>query len=182
MAVSVRTVVSDDFVALMPLWNQLLESNKDLDVAILLRRIDESVAGGPMKLLVAWEGERAVGLVGLSVVETSTWSDHKAVSLHSLLVAKDSRHRGVAKALLRFAVGFADEIGAEEIIANIPSASRETARFFASFGFGENSIRRIACVSSLRRKFATREQIVSKGVVPRRVSKNDLLLRRATNK
>ena len=182
MAVSVRPVCADDFLALLPLWDQIVEANPGLDVSSLLRRIDESVSGGPLQLLVAWEGQRAVGLVGIALVNTSTWSEQKSLTMQSLIVAKDSRHRGVAKSMLRYVAMHAEELGAHEIVAHVPSRSRETARFFASFGFTESSTRRVAQVANLRRKLATREQIVAKGVVPRRITRNDLVLRRATNK
>jgi hypothetical protein len=54
--------------------------------------------------------------------------------------------------LLREAAGFADEVGAADVVVNVPPTMRDINRFYARNGFAPMVLRRSAPLAQLRRK------------------------------
>jgi hypothetical protein len=77
-----------------------------------------------------------------------------AVQLTHLVVAEGQRRRGVGRALLSGAVTWAEEVGADEIVASVLPSLREANRFYARLGFAPLVMRRVVPVSTLRRNLA----------------------------
>lgn len=94
--------------------------------------------------------------VGVGFIVTSEnpfgLSAHAEVAIDQLFVDRRARRHGVAHALLDVVVTQAERSGAEVIVSNVPTQSREANRFFARLGFGSVVIRRATSTSALRRR------------------------------
>jgi GNAT superfamily N-acetyltransferase len=94
--------------------------------------------------------------VGVGYVITSEnpfgLSPHPEVAVDQLFVDRRARRQGVAHALLEAVLGQAERAGAEVIVSNVPTQSREANRFFARLGFGSVIVRRVTSTSALRRR------------------------------
>jgi hypothetical protein len=77
-----------------------------------------------------------------------------AVQLTHLVVAEGQRRRGVGHALLGGAVTWAEEVGADEIVASVLPSLRDANRFYARLGFAPLVVRRVVPVATLRRNLA----------------------------
>jgi GNAT superfamily N-acetyltransferase len=104
------------------------------------------------RLAIAEHDGRPVGFASYSVVDRGFLSDCCAVLVDVVHVASGLRKSGIGSALLRDAVLFADEIGAADVVVNVPSTARDMNRFFARHGFGPLVVRRTASTASLRRR------------------------------
>ncbi len=154
MAIQIREVAADDLVALMPVWEEIKTENPALDVELLISRIDMSRKSETFRMIVAWEGPRAVGVGFVSLVDAGTWSESPSVQVSGMHVLHRARHRGVAKAILNAAMLYADRWGCGNLVAAVPPAEREANRFFARLGFAPISTRRATDVASLRKKIS----------------------------
>jgi GNAT superfamily N-acetyltransferase len=102
-------------------------------------------------LAVDEDSAEPLGMAVLGVDPASALLDLPAVSVSHLLVAPAHRRRGVGRALLAAAVGYADELGMDHVIVGVSTTGREANRFFARLGFAPLTLRRIAPVCALRR-------------------------------
>ena len=111
-------------------------------------------AGGrpTYRLAVAVLEDRPVGFASLSVADRSLLSSTCAVMVDVVHVCGQRRKAGIGTALLREAVGFADEVGATDVVVNVPPGLRDVNRFYARNGFAPMVLRRTASVGQLRRK------------------------------
>ena len=62
-------------------------------------------------------------------------------------------------ALLREAAGFADEVGAGDVVVNVPPSHRDVNRFFARYGFAPMVVRRSAPIGQLRRRLGVEPRL-----------------------
>lgn len=154
MAIQIREVANDDLVELMPIWDEIKGDNPTLDVELLISRIDLSTKSETFRMMVAWEGPRAVGVGFVSLVDAGTWADSPSIQVSGMHVLRRARHRGVAKALLNAAMLYADRWGCSNIVAAVPPTERDANRFFARLGFAPISTRRATEVASLRKKIS----------------------------
>ena len=74
-------------------------------------------------------------------------------------VADGRRKGGVGTLLLRESVVFADEVGAGDVLVNVPPTARDVNRFYARLGFAPQVIRRSAPVGHLRRKLGVEARL-----------------------
>jgi hypothetical protein len=74
-------------------------------------------------------------------------------------VADAQRKHGVGTNLLREAVVFADEVGAGDVVVNVPPNARDVNRFYARLGFAPLVVRRSAPVGHLRRKLGVEARL-----------------------
>lgn len=149
MAVAVREVAMDDIVALMPLWDEV-EGRPSVEV--LIGRIELSLADHGFKILIAWEGQSAVGIACVALTDVGSWAEIPGVQVSGLHVRGVNRHRGVAKALLNAALQCADKWGCTQVVAMVPPGERDANRFFARLGFAPVATHRVTDVGSLRKK------------------------------
>ena len=168
MAITVRDIAVDDLPALMPLWEEIQADNAGLDVSALISRI-ELAESENFRLLVAWDGDDAVGITMVTMADVGTWTELSAVQLSGLHVLAKARHRGVGKALLNAALVCADNWGCANLVVTVPPASREANRFFARLGFAPIATKRIVDTEALRRVIATEHRGLSAARLRRRL-------------
>jgi ribosomal protein S18 acetylase RimI-like enzyme len=80
--------------------------------------------------------------------------DNPTVQVSYLLVRPQLRRRGVGRAILSAATAYAEQLGAEHVMVNVFPAMRDANRYFARLGFSPLAVRRVAAVSTLRRRLA----------------------------
>jgi ribosomal protein S18 acetylase RimI-like enzyme len=117
--------------------------------------------------LVAETDAGVVGMAILSDTFIGQLMEMPAVQVTHLVVAEGQRRRGVGRALLSGAVTWAEEVGADEIVASVLPSLREANRFYARLGFAPLVTRRVVPVAALRRNLALADP---RGVRPRRRS------------
>ena len=161
-AVVVREATLDDVPALLAMWSELRDMGGRIerlmpgpDDVALRARLDAVAMDPASRALVAVvDDDEVAGMTLLTEQPYAPLFEHRAVHAHYLHVRDGYRRRGVGKALLAAAVGFADEVGAEHVITSVLPQMRETQRFYARLGFSPVVVRRSAPVSVLRRRLA----------------------------
>ena len=154
MAITVREVAIEEIEDLLPIWDEINLGAATLDKSALITRIEISQSSESLKLVAAWDGNRAVGIACISIADVGVWAESLSLQVSGLHVLKNSRHRGVAKAILNSALSYADKWGCVNIMASVPPNEREASRFFARLGFAPISTRRITDTAVLRRKIS----------------------------
>ena len=103
-------------------------------VQSLLRLLSEDavVVGTAAPTYVAATGERVVGMVTLCTFETLTGP--KAFLDH-LVVAPPWRRRGIARALVRHAIGVAEAAGASRVDLTASESKQAARALYESLGF-----------------------------------------------
>lgn len=99
-----------------------------------------------------------VGYILLSDVCPTPLVEHPTVSIEQLYVVKAARKQGVARQLLTAATAYADRLGAEQMVSNVPSQGRDANRFFARLGFTPTVVRRVVPLAALRRRLSPHEE------------------------
>jgi GNAT superfamily N-acetyltransferase len=161
-AVRIRYAGAADVAALEPLWAEFcaaagaaVTGGSSIAARVRDRLEAESGRDGSRptyRLAIAEHEGVPVGFASYSVVDRGFLSDCCAVLVDVVHVASGRRKSGIGSALLRDAVVFADEVGAGDIVVNVPSASRDMNRFYARLGFGPLVVRRSAPIGALRRR------------------------------
>ena len=123
---------------------------------------DDAVAAGrrpTYRVVVAEVDGDLVGFASLSVVDRGLLSSTAAVVVDVVHVSGSQRKHGVGTALLREAAGFADEVGAGDVVVNVPPSHRDVNRFFARYGFTPMVVRRSAPIGQLRRRLGVEPRL-----------------------
>ena len=95
--------------------------------------------------------EMAVGLAVLGVDPLSQVLGNPQVTVDTFVVHREYRRRGAGAVLLAAAARYADEAGADHVVAAVGGHEAERQRFFARMGFAPLTTRRIVTVDSLTR-------------------------------
>jgi ribosomal protein S18 acetylase RimI-like enzyme len=101
-----------------------------------------------------------VGAAVLGADTTGGLLDPPSVYVSHLLVAPAHRKRGVGRALVSAAAGYAEELGVDSVVVAVAPTTRDANRFFARLGFAPLVIRRVAPVAALRRALASTDPSV----------------------
>ena len=96
-------------------------------------------------------GEVAVGLAVLGLDPLSLVLGNPQVTIDTFVVHREHRRRGTGMLLLAAAAAYAQESGADHVVAAVGGHEAERQRFFARMGFAPLSTRRIVSVESLTR-------------------------------
>jgi ribosomal protein S18 acetylase RimI-like enzyme len=104
--------------------------------------------------------ETVVGAAVLGADTTGGLLDPPSVYVSHLLVAPAHRKRGVGRALVSAAAGYAEELGLDSVVVAVAPTTRDANRFFARLGFAPLVIRRVAPVAALRRALASTDPSV----------------------
>lgn len=160
-AVMVRSACAEDLPALMLMWDELREMGSRFERVIpvsaeagVLDRLEMVSRDPDTCALVAVVDEQVAGMAVLTATAFAPLFEQRAVHAHYLHVRDGFRRRGVGKALLTAAVAFADDVGADHVIASVLPQMRDTQRFYARLGFGPVVVRRSVSVSALRRRLS----------------------------
>jgi GNAT superfamily N-acetyltransferase len=165
-SVSVRPATDADLPGLIALWFSLRavrrdgvasRTCKDPSPAVVSSaedRMREVLASPKCRIVVAENEAGVVGMAILSDTFIGQLMEMPAVQLTHLVVADGHRRRGVGRALLSGAVTWAEEVGADEIVASVLPSLREANRFYARLGFAPLVMRRVVPVATLRRNLA----------------------------
>jgi GNAT superfamily N-acetyltransferase len=98
--------------------------------------------------------EVAVGLAVLGVDPLSLVLGNPQVTVDTFVVHREHRRRGTGAVLLAAAARYAQETGADHVVAAVGGHEAERQRFFARMGFAPLTTRRIVTVDSLTRSLA----------------------------
>jgi GNAT superfamily N-acetyltransferase len=107
------------------------------------------------------EDDQIHGMAILSEVVLGPMTPGRAVQLNNVVVTARHRKHGVGHALVAAAAAYADEVGADQVIVNVPPNMRDANRFYARLGFTPAVVRRIAPVAVLRRRLSAPEHPVA---------------------
>lgn len=114
--IQIRPVTAADHGTWLPLWQAYLrfyqtELADAVTQSTWQRFLDPSE---PTHAALAWDGERAVGLVHF-IYHRSNWSIENACYLQDLLVTPDQRGTGVGRRLIEFVYARARQDGCAEV-------------------------------------------------------------------
>lgn len=101
MNLFVREIIDSDFEAWLPLWEGY-QRFYEIEIPLEESRITWARfldPREPMRAALAFDGERAVGMVTL-IFHRSTWSVHDYAYLEDLYTDPEQRARGVGRALI----------------------------------------------------------------------------------
>ena len=177
--VRVRSAGDDDLTALLGLLAEFRASGDGRDQVLLpatsedvLRAVYTRMLADPAyQVLVAVDASDTVlGLAILAPDVIGMLFDTSAVYLSHMFVTRTQRRRGIGRALIAAAAGYAEDRGYENVIVGVAPHCREANRFFARLGFAPLVIRRIASVATLRRTLG-RALGRGAGVTPRRMAR-----------
>jgi GNAT superfamily N-acetyltransferase len=171
--VVVHVATEDDVAMLAQLWDEFLEhtgaSLIPSGAADMTGRVRERIrescavvdAGSrpTYKLLVASIDGELAGFASLSVMDRGLLTTSCTVCVDAVHVTGRHRKRGAGTTLLREAVIFADEVGASDLVVNVPPQVRDVNRFYARHGFAPAVLRRSAPIGVLRRKLGVEPRL-----------------------
>ncbi|MGN6524420.1 MAG: GNAT family N-acetyltransferase [Actinomycetes bacterium] len=174
--VQVRDAVPDDLPDLAALWNELRERGSRQDRqgtvtdAAVLARLRQVQQDPHARLVVATANAEILGIALLVQTPCLPLFESQAVQLHYLHVMPHARRKGVGRALVAAAATWAQELGADQVIAGTSTSERESARFFARLGFGPVSVRRSASTPALLRRLGAENRSLNDDLAARRRS------------
>jgi len=114
--IQIRPVTAADHAAWLPLWQAYLRFYEtELPDAVTQSTWQRFLdAREPTHAALAWDGERAVGLVHF-IYHRSNWSIENACYLQDLLVAQNLRGTGVGRQLIEFVYTQAKQDGCAKV-------------------------------------------------------------------
>ncbi len=117
-------------------------------------RVVLAVLPGPNAPGADTAGEVAVGLAVLGVDPLSVVLGSPQVTVDSFVVHRDHRRRGVGAVLLAAAAAYAEQTGAEHVVAAAGGHEAERQRFLSRMGFAPLTTRRIVSREQLSRSLS----------------------------
>ncbi len=155
-SVSVRRVGGDNETDFVALWTAaLIESGVGVEVASRAAtegRVSTALSRPDVRAYLATGDSGPVGFILMAQSPFSGLVEAPTVAIDQLYVVREARRRGVAKQLLCAATAYADTLGCEQVVSNVPVHNRDANRFFARLGFGGQVVRRVVGTNALRRR------------------------------
>ena len=133
-------------------------------------RVVLAVLPGPMAAGGGATGEVPVGLAVLGVDPLSLVLGNPQVTVDTFVVHREHRRCGTGARLLAAAAGYAEEVGADPVVAAVGGHEAERQRFFARMGFAPLTTRRIVTVESLTRSLTAWQRSGLPVPAPRRAA------------
>jgi ribosomal protein S18 acetylase RimI-like enzyme len=153
--VTVREVVLDDAVGLARLWGDVLRRGDARDPVVDLTAIIERVlVHQDERIVVAEYDSQLAGAVMLRIAPLTPLHIDPIVQVISPYVFPEYRRRGVGRALMESAAGFAEERGIAHVGTASLSTSRESNRFMARLGLAPHATLRVASTLLLRSRLS----------------------------
>ena len=131
-------------------------------------RVVLAVLPGPNAAAGGANGEVAVGLAVLGLDPLSQVLGNPQVTVDTFVVHREYRRRGAGAVLLAAAAAYAQENGADHVVAAVGGHEAERQRFFARMGFAPLTTRRIVGLDSLTRSLAAWQRSGLLAPAPRR--------------
>lgn len=140
---SVRAATHSDLETVIPLWRQLEAVQSPTRLYPMVpeaeMRIRASFTGAidaeDADLLVAFDGDDAVGMALVRLEHPSRMSDELAAELSRVVVRSDRRGGGTGRALIEAAGAWARERGVRTLVASIFVSNQASVRFWRAIGF-----------------------------------------------
>jgi N-acetylglutamate synthase-like GNAT family acetyltransferase len=173
--VVVRDAGPDDIPALADLWGLLRNLSNRGDIVPpptmdgVLERLSTVAADERARILIAELHDAVAGFAVLTVDPLAPLYESPAVQINYLLVRPQLRRRGVGRAILTAATAYAEQVGAEHVVVSVFPAVRDANRYFARLGFSPMTVRRVAAVSTLRRRLSLDGRARGEDVARRRM-------------
>lgn len=151
--ISLRRATFDDTVFLAGLWQQILRradpQDQVADLELIIKNCEDSAE---QRLVVAdYDGEPA-GAVLLCLTTLSPLNLEPAVRALAPSVDPRFRRRGVGHTLMEAAVTYAEELGVGHVLTAAAHDSRQSNRFMARLGLGQQAMLRVAATPTMRSK------------------------------
>nr|WP_269811355.1 GNAT family N-acetyltransferase [Kineosporia rhizophila] len=146
----IRAATVDDVPELLALWGQSRSALPEGAQA----RLEAAILVGEPEVVVARLNERAVAFLVMRQSPLNVLSGATAVCMDEFFVAAAERRHGVGRALLAYVAAQAERLGAEQIVAGVPSPSKDAQRYFAKLGFVPVVVRRATTPPALLRRLA----------------------------
>ena len=151
--VSLRPATIEDAVFLAGLWQPTLRradlQEQIADLELIIKSCQESAE---QRLVVAeYDGEPA-GAVLLCVSTVSPLNLEPAVRAFAPFVAPGFRRRGVGHTLMDAAVTYAEELGVGHVLTSVAHDARQSNRFMARLGLGQQGVLRVGTTPTVRSK------------------------------
>ena len=163
-----RPATPDDAVDLVALLTELrgVEGRESLAVdpglpqGDLGPRLLSALQDPSYRIVVACVDGGIAGMVVLAAVPLGPLTEERAINVSHLVVGHGYRRRGVGHALLAAAASYAEELGVDLVLVGAYPALREAQRWYARLGFAPLTVRRVAHVTTLRRRLAAPQRRV----------------------
>ncbi len=159
--VGTREATEGDVLAMDELWDELRRHVGRVGPfgppasAVAIRERLESLRTDPAhRVIVAEIDGVVVGLAVLSRMPVTPISDVETVQISFMHVRDDRRRRGVGRAIVSAAAGFASDVGCDYVSVGVFPGARESNRFFARLGFSPLVMRRAITTTALKRRLA----------------------------
>ncbi len=157
--VQTRIATADDVPVLLELWDELRQvggrgerANNPVSTTEVRDRLAQVVENPSYRIVIATLEDQPAGMVVLQATRPDPFTDTRVVNVAHLVVANNTRHKGVGHALLTAAADFATERRLEQVSVSVYPSLRDASRFFARLGFAPAATRRVAPLSLLRRR------------------------------
>jgi N-acetylglutamate synthase-like GNAT family acetyltransferase len=157
--VATRVATVDDVPILLELWDELRQvggrgerANNPVSAVEVRDRLGQVIENPSYRIVIAFLEGTPAGMIVLQAARPDPFTDARVVNVAHLVVANNTRHKGVGRALLAAAADFASERRLEQVSVSVYPSLRDASRFFARLGFAPAAMRRVAPVSVLRRR------------------------------
>lgn len=153
--VTLRCATSADAPFISDLWGDLVRRADAGDQAADIEQVIATAEASPEQRLVIAEYDGVpAGAVLLRLTTLSPVNLEPVVLSFAPTVVEEFRRRGLGRALMEAAVGFAEELGVTTLATAAISASRDGNRFMARIGFTSQAVLRVANAHVVRAKLS----------------------------
>lgn len=155
--VQVRPLVAEDMTEVLSLVDQMASARarQGVSAQVVSARVMQHLMdadGARLRAVVACRGDRVVGVMTMSQDDSFGLADVGGIRIHLIHVVEAERHRGVGAAMLTVAVDWAEELGEDAVVVEVPDQGRDIKRWLSKLGFGSETSLRSQRVDSLRRR------------------------------
>jgi GNAT superfamily N-acetyltransferase len=159
LGVEVTRARVGDLDDVLALWSEGREEvirlgRATLSAEQLRPRLAHALETGQADVVLARRDGRPAGFVILREPPLSFMTEIPALCIEQLFVTVSQRRHGVARALLTYVAGRAEDGACEQILTSVTPLARETHRFFARLGFVPVTVHRSVAPALLRRRLA----------------------------